>query len=244
MGNDDNEYLPGALLNIQGTAEPEREASHDAISGLLSGYNGTTRPSVLAAVLPFLAKHEGVVRFMYCDTIGLVTTGIGNLIDPVDLALGVVWTAPDGSMATEEHVRSVWHFVKSHQDMRMGGGVAYWRLHGNDLRLDDAALSRLVCGRLVTNERLLKGRFPAFDDWPAPAQLAVHGMAWAMGPMFRFPAFVGAVNASPPNFEEAANESHMVNGAPRRNAAHRALLEQAAVVVRDGGNYEALTYVA
>lgn len=34
----------------------------------------------------FITKHEGNIGHMYLDTKGLVTIGIGNLIDPLSLA--------------------------------------------------------------------------------------------------------------------------------------------------------------
>jgi len=226
-----------ALVELLGTAEPEHEWP-EARRTMLAGYTGSTRNAVLDAIVPFLSKYEGVLTFMYLDTIGLVTCGLGNLVDPIKVALSLPWKRFDGSLATMDEVTFAWHVVKDRQDMRAGGGVAFGRLPGNEIRLDEHALAALVCTQLRTNEIILKQRCPRFDEWPAPAQLGLHSMAWAAGPYLRFPTFFSCVNSDPPDFANAAIASHMSNGAPARNAANRALFEQAAAVVRDGGNYD------
>ena len=48
---------------------------------------------VRAAFLSFTTRLEGRVPYMYLDIKGLVTIGVGNLIDPVDLALQVTFLA-------------------------------------------------------------------------------------------------------------------------------------------------------
>ena len=44
-------------------------------------------PSVKSVFPSFSTKLEGRVPWMYCDVLGLVTIGIGNLIDPEEAAL-------------------------------------------------------------------------------------------------------------------------------------------------------------
>ena len=41
-------------------------------------------PSATAALPGFLKQYEGKVNFMYLDKKGLVTMGIGHLIDPIN----------------------------------------------------------------------------------------------------------------------------------------------------------------
>jgi GH24 family phage-related lysozyme (muramidase) len=48
---------------------------------------GNMHASAQAAWQTFITGHEGNVAHMYLDTKGLVTIGIGNLIDPISLAL-------------------------------------------------------------------------------------------------------------------------------------------------------------
>ena len=43
--------------------------------------------SVKQGFRAFTLPLEGEIAWMYLDTLGLVTVGLGNLIDPVELAL-------------------------------------------------------------------------------------------------------------------------------------------------------------
>lgn len=199
------------------------------------------RISVAAAFTSFTSRFEGVVSFMYLDVLGLVTTGIGNLIDPSGLALDLPWRAADGRLATRREIAAEWMNVKSRQDMKMQGGMAYRSV--TKLRLDGTGIDMLVARKLAQNEAELRRRFPDFDSWPADAQLATHSMAWACGPAFRFPKLGEALLQR--DFRQAAEECHMnEDGADRikgtaddnrglapRNVANKILYKNAACVV-------------
>lgn len=186
--------------------------------------------SVLAAYRPFTAKFEGILPFMYADVKGLVTTGIGNLIDPVGAALALPWKHKDGRSATPDEIRAEWTKVKGHTELKLKGGGAYAKV--TSLVLDDAAIDHLVATKLQQNEAVLRQRFPSFDRWPADAQLGLLSMAWAMGPHFHFPVFEAALNQPRPDFKAAARASEMdaTNnpGLHPRNAANFQLFTNAA----------------
>jgi hypothetical protein len=62
-----------------------------------------------------MAKFEDVVPYMYADNEDLVTCGIGDKIDPLGhdvLTLGWVHTS-DGSPASEQDIVAEWHAVKA-----------------------------------------------------------------------------------------------------------------------------------
>jgi GH24 family phage-related lysozyme (muramidase) len=64
--------------------------------------------TAVAAIFPtFTERFEGHCTFLYCDVKGLVTTGRGNLVDPMSLALPLPWQI-DGSPATEAQVVDAW----------------------------------------------------------------------------------------------------------------------------------------
>ncbi len=194
-------------------------------------------PSVLAAYRAFTARFEGVLRFMYLDVKGLVTTGIGNLIDPVESALSLPWKhKEDGRAASPDEIRAEWARVKGHTELKLKGGGAYAKV--TSLVLDDAAIDHLVASKLRENEEVLRRRFPGFERWPADAQLGLLSMAWAMGPYFHFPAFEAAVNRSRPDFRAASRRSRMnATGNPGlvpRNLANSVLFTNAAHAVRRG----------
>ena len=56
--------------------------------------------SVKTALSGFLKQYEGKVHFMYLDMKGLVTVGIGQLIDPVDRALKLEFGHAGGGAAS------------------------------------------------------------------------------------------------------------------------------------------------
>jgi hypothetical protein len=77
------------------------------------------------------------------------------------------------------------------------------------LRITDADIDNLVRNKLASFESTLQGRpeFANLQNWPADAQLGLFSMAWALGPLFRFPRFQAA--AASEDWFTAAAESHM-----------------------------------
>ncbi len=165
------------------------------------------KPSVASAFRDFSTKFEGYLPYMYLDIKGLVTTGMGNLIDPIGAALELPWKRPDGSLATQSEIRAAWNLVKSRTDLAPKYGTAFAGL--TTLRLDKAGIEQLIARKLRENEAYLRHRFSDYEHWPADAQLGLHSMAWAMGPGFHFPDFNAAVNRLRPDFDAAARASHM-----------------------------------
>lgn len=153
---------------------------------------------------------------MYLDKrtpLGLVTIGVGNLIDPVAraLTLNYKWRRPsnvapdetgisykqgldygqikdgdyDQTLApTPDAVRQEWEFVKNKQD---------WKNHGAPifnfyckLMIDEAEITKIVRVNLNAHyERLKKTpEFASLDSWPADAQCGLLSLSWALGAGF------------------------------------------------------------
>ncbi len=131
----------------------------------------------------FSTPLEGRVHSPYVDVKGLITVGVGNLIDPISLAERLHWTLEDGSPADLAQVRADWHKLKD-------AAGHYSKLHwqyaaaATKIRLTDEAIDALVARQLAANEAIVKKRFPAWDSFPADAQLAILSMAWAVGAGF------------------------------------------------------------
>ena len=164
-------------------------------------------PSAEAAFVPFNQPLEGVVHWMYVDQENLVTTGMGNLIDPVGMATSLPWTHGDGGPpATNAEIEAAWNTVKTSGKAGSGGGN-----QGDltDLRLSDDAIQALVAQKLSQFEGTLAASFPTWSSLFADAQLGMASMAWAMGPAFaqHYPSFVAAINQA--DFHNAALQSWM-----------------------------------
>jgi hypothetical protein len=197
-------------------------------------------PSVNAAFRAFNEPFEGVVPWMYLDIKGLVTVGVGNLIDPVELAVPLPFRfrAQPAVLATPAQIAAEWSRIKNNPALAKAGYRACQAL--TELGLDEAGIDSLVAARLASNEASLKkyGPFEEFDAWPADAQLGLLSMAWALGPGGppAFPRFAAACRVQ--DFAGAATDCAISErgnpGVAPRNAANRTLFGNAAVV-RSGG---------
>lgn len=203
-------------------------------------------PSVHTVFVSFSETFEGLTSFMYLDQLGLVTVGVGNLIDeseypagtsnPAGPALKLSWQHKGGAPASPAEVLTEWERVKALQAMKGAGGSAFGK--GALLFVTAESEAQLIEDQLVDNEAVLRSFLPNYDEIPADGELAIHDMAWAMGPLFLhgYPRFRAAVLAG--DFATAADEcaiTHPVNSSiEARNHANRTLLRNAAQVLARG----------
>lgn len=190
-------------------------------------------PSVRAAWASFSEPLEGRVLHMYLDVKGLVTCGVGNLIDPIGEALKLPWKYRDGTVATRVAVASAWQRLKNRPDLARRN--VRHALELTQLALSDADVDALVDRKLDENEQFIKKTLSHFGDMPADAQLGIMSMAWAVGPGFtrKFPAFTRAAIAG--DWAEACKERKIVEvgnpGIVPRNAANGLCFANAATVI-------------
>jgi len=164
---------------------------------------------VLPALKKYNLEHEGFTPFMYCDSLNLVTTGIGNLIDnskrnsfdtsafAMGPAMGLPWRFKAQGWTTKnplafgnaspDEIAAAWITTKLKAQEDPGfntrsSGFAYAGL--TQLTLDMQGIESLVSSKLASNERQLKLHYPNFDILTADAQFALSSMAWAMGSSF------------------------------------------------------------
>lgn len=162
----------------------------------------------------FSEPFEGRVLRLYADVIGLVSTGVGNLLDavgkdgkplPIDQAwrlvkakvLEIPWELPGGGLASAREVEEAWRAVRSDPRSAALGHKFSNSIAANRVRLTEAACDKLVLEKLREHDKILAARFKNWDDLPLEAQLATHSMAWGMGAGFprKFPKFSAALEA-------------------------------------------------
>ncbi|WP_329416348.1 peptidoglycan-binding protein [Streptomyces sp. NBC_00704] len=167
---------------------------------------------------------EGRVHFMYQDTKGYVSTGIGNKIDETRrdnsaptaeeraaslASAGRLRWLVNGTdtEAGPDEIAAEWDTVKSHLELAASGHLAF-QPPLTSLHVEDEEIDRHVFEKLDEMEAVLTSRpeFADFGSWPANAQLATLSMCWALGPAFHFPKFQGHVAER--NWVGAADESH------------------------------------
>jgi hypothetical protein len=153
-------------------------------------------PAAKTGFLALTPLLEGYTNFMYLDTKGLVTTGIGNLIDVGGAPGGAVspfemqWRRrSDNGLASREEIQAEWDMVKSHQEMAPLGGFAGNRKLAEigsptQLYLDDAAMQHVIDVAVPKFEGPQRARFANWDAWPSDAQVGTMLIAWAYGPGF------------------------------------------------------------
>jgi GH24 family phage-related lysozyme (muramidase) len=224
------------------------------------GVGGAMRQSVRDIWTEFNAPLEGRLHFMYLDIKGLVTTGMGNLIDatgppplrpPTDSeraasheqARQLAWQASDGSSASPDQIDAEWDQIKARLDQARFGGGTFGQFA--TLFISDDEIDRLVFGKLDQMESVLKGRasFADFDNFPADAQLGLLSMSWGMGPMFNFPKFQGFVEAG--DWNSAASECRFqpdTGTITTRNDRDQQLFRNAAAVIDQGLDPDALVW--
>jgi GH24 family phage-related lysozyme (muramidase) len=195
------------------------------------------RDSVRNAFLDFTRPLEGVVPWLYCDVKGLVSIGIGDLVDPIQLAMNLPLVHPDGSPADRSEIAAEWLRVKACLGAAQGGYLFTKNL--TRLRLTDDGIRHLVASKLNANDAYISHRFANYESWPADAQLGVMSMCWAVGPAFQagWPKFTAALLAQ--DFDTAAVECFMpeeskISGLRPRNRSDAMLFRNAAQVLVRG----------
>jgi GH24 family phage-related lysozyme (muramidase) len=192
--------------------------------------------AVIEAWHSYSTPLEGRVNSLYLDIKGLVTTGVGNLVDPVSLALELPWKRDaDNQPATKDEIRAAWQLLKSHQEYAHRSTTAARAL--TKIHLDDEEIDALVARRLSDNQAFItKHHFPFFPDFPADAQLGIMSMAWAAGSDFprEFHRFKKAVLVG--DWLAARDECTLREegnaGVIPRNRANRVAFANAEIVTR------------
>lgn len=156
------------------------------------------RPNVEQIFPAYSEKHEGKTTWLYQDIKGLITTSVGVLVDPVELALPLTWMVGD-RRATEQEIRDEWRLLKA---QKVSSWTAKNQAKLTTIRLSDDAVDEIVTKRLRANVAYLRKRLPFWDEFPSDAHLALLSLSWAVGAGWvdpgqkhSRPALTAAVNA-------------------------------------------------
>ena len=157
-----------------------------------------------------LQAHEGCTTWLYCDSRGYATVGIGNLVASADACAALPWTGTDDPRAAYAAVLNAFGPTKP-------GALAYRSI--SDLRLSVDFVVGLVSKRLETEfVPGIVGLCPAFDSFPLPARRALVDMAYNLGVhgLSKFPTMLAACNAG--DWATAAVQGHRSTCRDSRNA--------------------------
>lgn len=205
-------------------------------------------PSVIAALPGFLKQYEGKVNFMYLDKKGLVTIGVGHLIDPINQALKLEFGYKGGGgPASSGEVTTEWQTVKQSQKLINLGAPAFDKI--TRLSLTDVGIQKMVKDSAAAIENYIKTNGSAkkfygdFDLWPADAQLALMGVAWGGIPIPQFGWHKLPEACRLAKWDVAAVESKISSAiAAGRNEAHKLMFMNAAAAKANGDDITQLSW--
>lgn len=228
--------------------KPFKSVSSPPIPGL--------KQSVVDAFPGANVQFEGATKFLYTDSKGYVTTGIGNLVDNGTSApaQALEWQRPDGSIASAAEVDAAWHTVKN----AWPGVQSVAAAKLTSIRLTDAGVAKLVNSHLAGDASYLKKHYPSYPSFPADAQMALNFISWAWGAAFSSKwgqdgvDFDAALNQLRPDFLKAAaimknsstvqHEEKINPGIIPRNQAVAWLFKNADAVLKGNGNPDKLYF--
>ncbi len=181
------------------------------------------RQAVRDYFIKFSEPFEGAVYHMYLDMKGLVSVGIGNLIEPIQLGWNYPWRRQDGTLASQSEYIAEWNLINGKPELAQQGWTGATRFCTLHLTPDDVAT--LCYAKMDSNELHLRIRVPNFDEHPTDAQLMLHSWAWAVGPDANYPRMLKLIVAK--EYAAAVAECDInpkVGTIILRNAANRQLL--------------------
>jgi GH24 family phage-related lysozyme (muramidase) len=171
---------------------------------------------------------EGNVPFMYRDTEGWVTVGVGQMIPDVNAAKRYRFLKPLGDLATAEEIEQDYKRVYA---MPAGMPAEKYRTQ-TGLVLSEDYIESLLETKLKECDMALRRHYLRYDTYPEPVKLALLDMIYNLGApkLFgQFAAFEKAVNAQ--DWKTAGLESHRKHkgSTDNRNAwtRHQFLISEA-----------------
>ena len=161
-----------------------------------------------------LKKFEGSVQWMYLDTKGLVTVGVGEMLPDTASAQLLAFVDSNGQPATQDAILADYDRVSALAPAHSPG---FYRIP-TSLLLPPPAIDTLLMNHLNLFDGQLAGRFPAYASFPDPAKLGLLDMIYNLGApkLFgTFPHFMSCVDNQ--DWLGAAANCHRVGPNQERN---------------------------
>lgn len=130
-----------------------------------------------AKVRAMLKEGEGSIPWMYLDTVGKVTVGVGNMLPNAAAAQALPFEEADGRAANAGVIADAFQDVSAQPKGRPAG--AYESV--TSIRLSEQGIDDLLDQRIDEFESGLRQLFPGFDSYPDPARMGILDMAFNLG---------------------------------------------------------------
>jgi GH24 family phage-related lysozyme (muramidase) len=160
-----------------------------------------------------LKQFEGCVSWMYRDTVGKVTVGVGLMLPDAKAAQALPFLL-DNRPATPEEIAVEYARV----DALPQGRAATAYKTPNSLELTQQTIDAKLLSVLENFEADLRTEFPHYDTFPDAIKLALLDMIYNLGPqgLFHgFPHLISAIQIG--NWSLAADHCTRRGPAPSRN---------------------------
>lgn len=168
-------------------------------------------------ILDFLEKSEDNVEYMYLDTKGNVTVGVGMMLPDEQAALHLPFRkkTPAGHYrpATEQDIRQAYRKVRQRPFGPRFGKKTFKPSPANgldDVRITKAEGQQALRQRLPHDVQILRQKFKGFDTFPPTVRKALIDMLYNLGSgnfsRSKWPKLFEAIDAR--NWAEAARQSH------------------------------------
>jgi GH24 family phage-related lysozyme (muramidase) len=174
-----------------------------------------------------LTYFEGSVSWMYRDTRGYVTVGVGQMLPDAAGAQALAFVDASGAPAAPEAILADFQRV---QAMVPAMNANSYRAPAS-LLLTDATIAALLQARVEEFDSALSGRFADYGTFPDPARLGLLDMIYNLGSagLFSgFPKLMGHVDNT--DWANAALECHRAGPSEERNAWTAAQFNTAAAL--------------
>ena len=126
-----------------------------------------------------LKEFEGCVAWMYRDTVGKVTVGVGLMLPDAGAAQALPFVFDGGRTATAEEIAAEFGRVSG---MPEGRAAAFYRGNGG-MELGMATIDTKLRGVLTASEETLRSALAGYDGFPDGVKMALLDMAYNLGPM-------------------------------------------------------------
>ena len=173
-----------------------------------------------------LKSFEGCVPWMYRDTVGKVTVGVGLMLPDAAAACALPFQAADGTVATAEQIAAEFARVEA---LAMGKLPSFYRAAGS-LVLPEAAIDEKLSAVLAGFEATLRAHLAGYDALPGGVKMALLDMAYNLGPeglLKGYPRMIHAVETGA--WAEAATQCARGGINAARNAWTRQQMMSAVV---------------
>lgn len=174
-----------------------------------------------AELLNFFSKSEGNVEYMYLDTKGNVTVGVGMFLPNEEAAVKLPFLK-QGKTATSEDIRTAYRKVKAAQSLAGNGNAAFnpdKKPQFSNLKIAPEKGFEKLKKRLPDDLKSLRRKFKDFDSFPLGARQALLDMEFNIGPTKfsrqKWPSLFAAIDKK--DWQKAAQESHRKDVQPERN---------------------------